>query len=427
MDISKLFKDISKGFIKNKESFATMFVAFPGVTIDAVVEYNEAGFSEYFIRDLGYLAIMIVCLILYKFFNLKRGDVYTIPVYVIVIGQMISVILRIQNPEVHFESYFLKAEIILTLMMFGIGMLVHAKHIVILLLINMIFMITCSNLIPTFPIGKLVFYGVIVSSSSLLAYFSQRMLVGIYRKLKKANHIIQVKNEELSAMNKSKDQLFRIIGHDLRTPFFQLRSLVDMIDQTECKNEEAEFKVLLKESADKGNQLLEDLLKWSTSYKQTSNIELKKQDISQVVERVFEYSDIKGKTKEISLINKLQHNLEIYMNTAMMETVLRNLIANSIKFSHRGSDITVESERLDNLIKIAIIDKGIGICKYRLSTLFNKKKNESTSGTEDELGTGFGLSIAKELVEKQNGTFEVKSERDKGTTINMYFPLGQIA
>lgn len=427
MSFKKIFQNISSDFVKNKESFATLFVAIPGAFIGAIVEYNEAGLSPYFIKNIGYIAIMIICLLLYKFFNLGKRNVFTVPVYVIVLGEMISVIFRIQNPEVHFEASFLKAEIVLTLMMFGVGMMVHYKHIIILLSINILFMLICCNMEPSYPVEKFCFYGFIVTLGSMVAFFSQRMLVGIYRKLKEANNIIKIKNEELREMNKSKDKLFRIIGHDLRTPFHQLSSLVDMINETECKNEEAEFKALLKESADKGNQLLEDLLKWSSSYKLTSDIELKKQDISEMVERVFEFSNLKRKTKEIGIINKLEQNLKININTTMMETVLRNLIANSIKFSHRGSNITVKSEKIDNLVKIAIIDQGIGICKYRMSNLFVKNKNESTFGTENESGTGFGLSIAKELVEKQNGTFEVKSERNKGTTINMYFPLGQIA
>ncbi|WP_344930027.1 HAMP domain-containing sensor histidine kinase [Aquimarina addita] len=427
MNIKTIFQGISTFFGKHKESCATLFVAFPGVALDAVVEYNEGGFTPYFWRDIFYLGVMIACLLLYRFLLLRRGDVYTIPVYTIVLGQMLSVLIRIQDPNVHFESYFLKAEIILTLMMFGIGMLVHAKHIVILLVFNLFFMVSSYLAVPAFPVGKFVFYGVIVSSSSLLAYFSQRMLVRLYRKLKEANKIIQVKNEELSEINQSKDRLFRIIGHDLRTPFHQLQLLVDMIDQTDDQQEKAEIKALLKESAGKGNQLLEDLMKWSSSYKQNAEVVLEKKDISQVVERVFEFSDFTTKTKEISLINKLPKNLEILMNPTMMETVLRNLIANSIKFSHRGSYITVQSEKLDGLLKIAIIDKGIGMCKTRLGNLFLQDKNESTSGTENENGSGFGLSIAKKLVEKQNGTFEVTSEYNKGTTISLYFPLGQIA
>lgn len=427
MDFKKVVHQVSNFFSKNKESCVTMFVAFPGVAIDAIVEYDTAGFTPYFYRDLFYMGLMIICLCFYRFMFIKRSDVYKIPVYVIVLGQMISVLYRTQNPNFNFEAYFLKAEIILALMMFGIGMLVHARHILILLLFNFVFMWTCCAMVPSFPMGKFVFYGVIVSSSALLAYFSQRILINIYRKLKRANTIIQIKNEELSAMNQSKDQLFRIIGHDLKTPFHQLQSLVDMIDQTDSKEEQSQIKSLLKESASKGNQLLDDLLDWGNSHAQSAEVILEKQDLSEVVERVFEFSDFKRKTKEISLINKLPKNLIIAMNPTMMETVLRNLIANSIKFSHRGSAITVKSEHQDGIVKIAIIDKGIGMCKVSLGKLFTNDKNDTTTGTEDEDGTGFGLSIAKTLVEKQNGTFEVKSERNKGTTISLYFPLGQTA
>ena len=140
------------------------------------------------------------------------------------------------------------------------------------------------------------------------------------------------------------------------------------------------------------------------------------------MDKVFAFSDLKTKNKEISLINKLPRDLKVTINPAMMETVMRNLIANAIKFSHRGSDIIVKSEKIGGQVRIAIEDNGIGMCNDSLYNLFEKEKNNSTTGTENERGTGFGLSIAKKLVEKQNGVLEIESEYNKGTTINLYFP-----
>ena len=423
MNKGKILHKISTVFAKHQEAIATMIVALPGVGLDAIAEYDTAGFSPYLIRDFFYLGVMVICFLLFKYELIKKKDVFKVPVYTIIIGQMISVLFRIQNPEYSFEPYFLKAEIIFALMMFGIGSLVHAKHITVLLTINTTFIIACYFMVPEFPTSKLIFYAVMVSSSTLLVFFSQRMLVQIYKKLKYASKIIQFKNEELSKMNIAKDQIFKIIGHDLRTPFHQVNSLVDLIDETEDKEERKEIKLLLKESADKGHQLLEDLLKWSTTFNKDSEIELENHNLSEVVTRVFEFSDLKSKDKDITLINKLPKELNIFMNLTMMETVLRNLISNAIKFSYRGSEIIVKCEHSKELLKISIIDKGMGISKFRLNNLLINKQNQSTSGTESESGSGFGLNIAKELVEKQHGVFEILSKENKGTTVNLYFPV----
>ena len=283
-------------------------------------------------------------------------------------------------------------------------------------------MIACYFTVQDFPTIKLLSYGIIVSFSTLMVFFSQNMLVKLYRNLKNANDIIKVKNEELHKINLAKDQVFKIIGHDLKTPFHQVHSLINLIDESSDEQEKAQIKYLLKESVDKGNKLLEDLLKWSATNQTTSELKLEKHNVHSIVNDVFEFSNVKSDSKEIKLINNIREDLEIKMNSTMMETVFRNLISNSIKFSYRGSQIILNSEKVDEMIKISIIDKGIGISKFRLNELLINQINDSISGTENEAGTGFGLSIAKELVEKQHGIFEIKSKENVGTTINLYFP-----
>lgn len=425
MSENKILQKISTVFSKHQEAIATMIVALPGVGLDAIAEYNTAGISPYLIRDFFYLAVMTICFLSYKYNFIKRKDIFKIPVYIIVVGQMISVLFRIQDPAYDFEPYFLKTELIYALMMFGIGNIVHAKHIGVFLILNILFILSCYFAVPNFPTSKLIFYSVMVNSSTLLVFFSQRMLVKLYKKVKDATKIIEFKNAELNKINLAKDQIFKIIGHDLRTPFHQVQSLVDLIDETQGEEGIREIKSLLKESAGKGNQLLEDLLEWSTSLKKDSEIELEKHNIWEVVTNVFEFSDLKSKDKEITLVNKLPKDLSIIINLTMMETVLRNLISNAIKFSYRGSSITVNYTIINKMVKLSVVDKGMGIDSSRLNILVKNKKNDSTTGTESESGSGFGLNIAKELVEKQNGIFEILSKKNKGTTVNLYFPLAE--
>ncbi len=411
----------------DKILFSVLIAIVPGVLLDGFVQYNAHGLSPFFYRDVIMFSVVMLSFLFYKMGLFSQSHVLVVSDYTIVLLFMGSLAIGVKDPNFQFETYFLKVQLILVLIIFGLGMLIHFRHIMILLVLNVAFIICCSFAYPSFPIEKFVFFGMIVSSTLLVAFYCQRLIIKFSKKIKEANRCIQIKNEELREMNQSKDDLFRIIGHDLRTPFHQLTCLVEMIDEVDNEEEKARIKGLLQESADKGNQLLEDLLNWGKTYKQQSEILLEKQEIRPIINRVFAFSNLDTQAKQIRLINRLPKDLEISINSTMMETVIRNLIANAIKFSHRGSDIVVKSEKLEQHVRISIADQGVGICKERLFRLFKTERNESTSGTENEEGSGFGLNIAKKLVEKQNGTFEVKSIHNKGTVINLYFPFGQSA
>ena len=411
----------------DKVLFTILFIVLPGVILDGIVEYNQGEISLFFIRAIVTFIVAMIGLSLYKFSIVRKSFVLTVLVYTITLSMMFSAFVDSNNPNITFESLFLKTEVIVSLLIFAVGMLVHFRHIIILIGFNLSFIIASSFANPSFAIEKLAFYAIIISGGGLMAYFSQRLLIQLSRKVKEANALIRIKNDELREMNESKDQLFKIIGHDLRTPFHQLKQLVDLIDQAKNEDEKVEIRALLKQSANKGNKLLEDLLQWGKTYEHQSEIVLEKKNLSNIVEKVFEFSDYKGKSKEISLVNKLPKNLEISVNQTMMETVFRNLIANAIKFSHRGSDVVVRSQKEKDNLRIEIIDKGVGMCNERIGKLFKEEQNISTLGTSNEKGTGYGLSIAKRLVEKQNGVLEIKSEYRKGTTVNLIFPLGMTA
>ncbi len=400
-----------------------IFIIAPGTLIHSINEFLEGGYSDYFIRDICALAVIALGLLLYRFSVIPKSSLFPISIYAIVGAVAITFIIGAYDPDFRFEPNFLQAEMILSLLM-----LMHYKEVKNLLIFNLLFVVCCYLTVGNaYAIDKFIYHGMIVCGSGVMTYASQSAFVRLSQKVKEANILIKEKNEELKKMNLAKDQLFRIIGHDLRTPFFQLKSLVEMINEVESESEKEQIKSLLIESADKGNQLLEDLLQWGNTYQHKHEILLEKTYLKATVERVFDFSEIKRRKKEITLINKIPDYLEITINPIMMETVMRNLIANAIKFSHSGSEIIVQSEKVGEQIRIDIVDNGIGICEKRLNMLFVTDKNESTSGTDNEKGSGYGLSISKKLVEKQNGIFEIQSQHNQGTTIRMYFPVNQQA
>ncbi len=400
-----------------------IFIIAPGTFIHSINEFLEGGYSSYFIRDICALAIIALGLLLYRFSLIQKSSLFPVAIYAIVGAVAITFIIGAYDPNFRFEPNFLQAEMILSLLM-----LVHYKEVKNLLIFNLFFVICCYFTVGnSYAIDKFIYHGMIVCGSGVMTYAGQSAFVRLVQKVKEANILIKDQNEELKKMNLAKDQLFRIIGHDLRTPFFQLKSLVEMINEVEDESEREEIRSLLIESADKGNQLLEDLLQWGNTYQHKYEVSLEKTYLSATIKRVFDFSEIKRKKKEITLINNIPDHLELTINPMMMETVMRNLIANAIKFSHIGSEIIVQSEKVGDQIRIDIVDNGIGISEKRLNMLFVNDKNESTVGTDNEKGSGYGLSISKKLVEKQNGIFEIQSQYNQGTTICMYFPVSQQA
>ena len=424
--MSILADKIKHLFKFDKSLVIVLFIALPLCIIDALVEYRDGGLCFYFFRPIATFAFIAILLALHVFGKMYKERLLILSVYFIVSTAFWTIFWGYYDSSFVFEPLFLKVQVMICAMFFVIGVFLSIKHIIYLQVINFCFMICCVYLFPEFPLLNMLFYAVIMKGSGYMAYISRSSVINFYKE-KESNRRITLVNEELREMNQSKDDLFRIIGHDLRTPFYQLQNLIEMIDQTDSDEERTELKGLIKESAVKGNQLLEDLLEWSSIYKKQSDAILEIKEISEIVDKVFQFSDFKRKNKEISLINKLPQDLKIAINPAMMETVIRNLVANAIKFSHRGSKIIVKSHAIAKHVIIAVEDKGVGMTKEVIKKLFKGDKNTSTKGTENEAGTGFGLSIAKKLVEKQNGIFEIASTYNKGTTISMYFPLNQSA
>lgn len=130
-----------------------------------------------------------------------------------------------------------------------------------------------------------------------------------------------------------------------------------------------------------------------------------------------------AKQKSITVHNILPSHIPVFADRAMVNTVLRNLISNGIKFTNHGGEITISTEANQNELIVKISDTGIGIQKIRLDKLFSIDNSYSTQGTDNEQGTGLGLILCKEFIERHNGKIWVESELGKGSTFYFSIPL----
>lgn len=259
--------------------------------------------------------------------------------------------------------------------------------------------------------------GNIIGSQSYIWDISER---------KHAVQIIKENEIHLKEVNATKDKLFSIIAHDLRSPFNGILGFSDLLIENIKDIELAEsekYLRIIKSSAQNTLVLLDNLLNWAKL--QTGQITFKPQRISlsPIISDTIELSKTSAIGKGILISQNKLDGIEVYADKNMLEIVLRNLISNAIKFTHSGGRIDVLVERKQNGVEIAISDNGVGINKETINKLFCIETNKTTTGTENEKGSGLGLILCKELVEKHGGEIWVESVLNKGSVFKFMLPM----
>lgn len=246
---------------------------------------------------------------------------------------------------------------------------------------------------------------------------------------KKTEIKIQEQNEKLQILNNEKDKFFSIIAHDLRSPFTSIRSMSEMLDEAiENKNfEEAkQFSEIVLKLAINANDLLGNLMEWARS--QTGRMEYKPEpfEMTNLIHEISNFFNLSAEQKSISLTKQLRETISVCADKAMISTVLRNLISNAIKFTRPEGKITISAEKTQNDIIVLVSDDGVGIHEKALNKIFQISGMYSTKGTQNEMGTGLGLILCKEFIEKHNGKIWVESEPEKGSRFYFSLPLNII-
>jgi signal transduction histidine kinase len=270
---------------------------------------------------------------------------------------------------------------------------------------------------------------ILTVKEAIRRYFQDKQLEEQNAILQNMNKILeqQVKERtaELEQANISKDKFFSIIAHDLRTPFTGLMGLTQIFSESIGDFTQEEIKEgldSLQKTAKTVYALLENLLTWSRL--QRGIMEYFPQEIflNEVVEYNFSLIAATAEQKQITLRKLVPENTFAYADQDMIHTVLRNLISNAVKFTHFGGSIEVSATQVNEHVEIAVSDTGIGIDGKNIPKLFRIDVKYTREGTAEEQGTGLGLILCKELVEKNGGTIQVESEVGKGTTFKFTLP-----
>jgi signal transduction histidine kinase len=227
-------------------------------------------------------------------------------------------------------------------------------------------------------------------------------------------------NEELDRLNRTKDKFFSIIAHDLRNPFNAIIGFCELLrnDFHEIDNaQKLNLLELINVSSQTAFNLLENLLQWART--QTNRIVFTPEDfdLSEIADAVIDLHCVIARKKGIAIVNRVKKKTMVNADKNMINTVLRNLVSNAVKFSNPDGQILISVNQKSDDFEVNIIDEGVGMNRESLSKLFRIDTYYSTSGTMGETGTGLGLIICKEFVEKNNGRIKATSSIGAGTTM----------
>ncbi|MGK7393360.1 MAG: PAS domain S-box protein [Candidatus Cyclobacteriaceae bacterium M3_2C_046] len=242
--------------------------------------------------------------------------------------------------------------------------------------------------------------------------------------IKKVENELKRSQQELLNLNTTKDKLFNIIGHDLKNPFQQLIQLSDFIVKGINQLSLDEIKVyaeLIRKSSNQGHTLLVNLLEWSRSQTGKAEVNIEEISLEPLIRETMELLASQAYNKHITLNLKMLP-VTVQADRNMLKTILRNLISNAIKFSYKHKQVTILVEIMEQEVVIKVIDQGTGMKPADQKKIFDLNAHFTTRGTENEKGSGLGLILTREFVEKMNGNMEVQSVFNQGSTFSVILP-----
>lgn len=252
-------------------------------------------------------------------------------------------------------------------------------------------------------------------------FIKEELIVRVENQIK-----IKKIQDELAFANRSKDKFFSIIAHDLKSPVSAFKNITDVLvsDYEDFDREDLfDFVKKLNESAINVYKLLEDLLEWSRNQNNKISFDPSLVLISKLVSNIIDLLINNIEKKEIEIVNKINTNAKVFADLNMLNTIIRNLIANAIKFTQVGGKIEVGCSDYDqNQVVIWVKDSGIGMQQVDIDKLFKIEVHHTTQGTNEEVGTGLGLILCAEFVHKHNGKIWVESVYGEGATFFFTIP-----
>lgn len=259
----------------------------------------------------------------------------------------------------------------------------------------------------------------------ILMFVSEQVAYAIYKKSTEAE--LKKYTAEMVQLNAEKDKFFSIIAHDLKSPFNSIIGFSDLLVEHVGKKDYdriEKYAEIIHKSSNIAMDLLMNLMEWSQS--QTGRLEFNPEyfELGELIKDTELLLGTAVEQKSISLTNNVPSYAPVFADKKMISTVLRNLISNAIKFTYPDGEIIISTKKNQGKLTVSVSDNGVGIPKAYIKKIFRIDENYTTSGTNEEKGTGLGLILCKEFIKKHGGEIWVESEEGIGTTF--YFTLPNV-
>jgi PAS domain S-box-containing protein len=244
---------------------------------------------------------------------------------------------------------------------------------------------------------------------------------------KKAEDELKRSTENLLKLNDAKDRFISIVSHDLRSPFSSILGFTDLLlnDDELTEEEKKQYARYIQESSKSMLALVNSLLDWTRLQTGRIRFEPEKFHASGVVDEAVQVLAGSALQKKITIINEVSKDVVVFADKGLLMQVLNNLISNAIKFTRQGGEILISVKPSDKLrfLEFSVKDNGVGIQESNLNNLFRVETKFTSEGTAGEKGSGLGLSLVKEIIEKHGGTIRVESEYGKGSNFLFTIPV----
>lgn len=240
---------------------------------------------------------------------------------------------------------------------------------------------------------------------------------------------LQATNRELEESNAIKDKLFSIIAHDLKSPFTTLLGFSELLVTNFREYDMEQFQMMLshiQSAAKSAFTLLENLLLWAMSQNEQLQFSPEVVNVTQIATDVTRNLKSVAAMKDVWIKCQPDQPIEASVDVNMFRTIIRNLVSNAIKFSYNGGSIDVHVSSNDSELTIIVSDNGIGMTEETKNRLFTLERNKSKPGTAHEKGTGLGLLICHDFVQKHGGSIQIESELDKGSSFIVKLPQHEL-
>ncbi len=248
------------------------------------------------------------------------------------------------------------------------------------------------------------------------------------KQLRKLNLLLDDRNNELKTAIETKNKFISIIAHDLRNPLNAINGLSELLTRKLDPEKEAralEMAKILHQSAKSAYELLDNLLIWARTQQNTIQFVPENIDIHSVTTETINEIKVQAEKKHIMLINSTTNGDTAWADKLMYQTIVRNITSNAIKFTNEGGLIVITSSQTPECTEITIEDNGTGMTTETMNSLMDISKVTSTKGTSGETGTGMGLIITKEFIQRHKGTLHIDSTLGKGSRFTVTFPANK--